>query len=369
MTTPSSGGYPRYGEEPQGGEPYPDSTGAYPAYEGPSYDTPDYAAAYGSGYGSSSGDYSQFDVNSAMATQNALAFHGQQLADGYYGDGTQPHPINNPEANGWTHTKGTGRLRLGQAISWAFKAFGQNAGLWLVVGLVLSGLSMLASLPNINTAVGGLASLASILILPVALAAALQQTLVAKFSSPSTPAYGKTLGMLFVVGLIASVAGMVLLVVASLVGASTVDPAAIPADPEQMLQDEALMNKLIRSMGIALGIVALLMVLLMPFVTYQMYYAADNNGSFGSAFGQAWKAGARNWLPTVGLLLFCFLLGTLSQVPLFLTAGGTLSVTVAAVLSFLITIVVSPITMLAVAHAYRQVSGGPVPAAPEAAVM
>lgn len=365
MTTPSSGGYPRYGEEPQGGEPYPDSPGAYPASEGASYEAPDYAAAYGTG---STGDYSQFDVNSAQANQNALAFHGQQLADGYFGDGTQPHPINNPGANGWSHTKGTGRLRPGQAISWAFKAFGQNAGLWLVVGLVLSGLSLLASLPNINDVVAALASLASILVLPVALAAALQQTLVAKFSSPSTPAYGKTLGMLFLVGFIALVAGVFLIVVASLVGASAVDPAAIPADPEQIAEDEALMNTLVRSMGIAMAVICLLLVLLLPFVTYQMFYAADNNGSFGHAFGQALKAGARNWLPTVGLLLFCVLLGVLSQVPMFFTAGEGLSVTAAAVLSFLITIVVSPITLLAVAHAYRQVSGGPVPAAPEAAV-
>ena len=79
-------------------------------------------------------------------------------------------------------------------------------------------------------------------------------------------------------------------------------------------------------MGVSGGAVTplsrLVLLLLLPFVTYQMFYAADNNGGFGHAFGQAWKAGARNWLPTVGLLLFCFLLGALSQVPLFFTALG-----------------------------------------------
>ena len=386
MTTPNSGGYPRYGEDPrpgdlpsygepeygfrEGGYPqggYPEGApGGYPEAGYPQGGYPDGGyPAYQAG-----DEYSQFDVNSAasMSHQNALAYHGQQLADGYYGDGTQPHPINNPALNGWVHTKGTGRLSPGKAISWGFKAFGQNAGFWLVAGLIFAALNAVSAIPNMYEAVAGLAGLASFLLLPVLLSAALQQTLVAKFNSPKTPAYGKTLGMVFVMSLIAAVIAAVMLVVASIIGASVIDTSAIPDNPETALQDEAFMTKVVQSMSVALSIIALIFLLILPLFTYEMFYAADNNGGFGSAFGQGWKAGVRNWLPTVGLLLMTLLLGLIAQSPYVLTASDAVSNTTALIISSLLTVVLFPISLLMLAHAYRQVSGGPVPEAPAAQV-
>lgn len=368
MTTPNSGGYPPSGEDPQGGTngapgdlpSYGDYSagrgqaaagepGAYPGYQGYQDTTGAYPAYQ------PENEYSQFDVNSAasMSNQNALAYHGQQLADGYYGDGTQPHPINNPAVNGWVHTKGTGRLSPGKAISWGFKAFGQNAGFWLVAGLIFAALDAVSTIPNMNEAVAGLAGLASFLLLPVLLSAALQQTLVAKFNSPKTPAYGKTLGMVFVVSLIAAVIAVVMLVIASLIGASVIDTSAIPDDPETALQDEAFTTKVVESMSVALSIIALIFLLILPLFTYEMFYAADNNGGFGSAFGQGWKAGVRNWLPTVGLLLMTLLLGLIAQSPYVLTASDAVSNTTALIISSVLTVVLFPISLLMLAHAYR----------------
>ena len=81
-----------------------------------------------------------------------------------------------------------------------------------------------------------------------------------------------------------------------------------------------------------------------PFLTFQLWYAADNNGSFGHAMGAGFKAGASNYLRILG---FVVLLALINIVGAALLGIGL--------------IVTLPGTMLASAHAYRQISGGPVP--------
>lgn len=388
MTTPNSGGYPPSGEDPQGGtngaqgdlpsygdysagrgQPAAGEPGAYPGYQGYQgyQDTTGAYPAYQPG-----NEYAQFDVNSAadVAGRTAVDFHGQPLADGFYGDGTQAHPINNPEVNGWSHLKGTGKLRAGEAISWALKAIGQNTAFWLVLGLITAALNTLPSVPQIPGVVGLLLSLASFFLAPVFVAAALQQTLVTKFNSPKAPAYGKTLGMLALLVFIGAVVGFLLMLVGTLVGASTIDidPSTVPSDPEAMLQDETMVEQFVQSMGIAMLVMTVLLILLLPFVAFPLFYAADNNGSFGTAFKEGVKAGTRNYLPTLGLLVFSVLLGAVAQVPIFLVGAGVLPAAAGVILAFVLTALVSPITLLLAANAYRQVSGGPVPRVPAQAL-
>ncbi|MCP1388331.1 hypothetical protein M5J20_09050 [Corynebacterium sp. TA-R-1] len=376
MTNPNQGGYPPYGEDPQPEQPNAPGAGNeaggssrypsypnYPSYGGDGYGAPAPGAPQPN-YGDQPADYSQFEVNSAasMAGANALRYHGMQLTDGFYGDGTQPHPLNDPQANGWAHRKGTGKLRIGEAIAWAFKAYGKNPALWLIIGAITAVLSVLSSISSLPF-IGGLAGIASLLLWPVFAAAALQQTLVVKLKSPSAPAYGKTLGVGAVIMVMATIAATILGIITFMFAFASIDidPAALPQQPEEIFQDEALLGTLARSFGLAFGAIMLVVLLLVPFIVFPIYYAADNNGGFGTAFGQGMKAGARNYLPTLGLAIFGGLLNLVAGAPAFLTIAGVLGTVIGGLLSVVLMTLAAPIGLLMVAHAYRQVSGGPVP--------
>ncbi|RMD15387.1 hypothetical protein [Corynebacterium gottingense] len=247
MTTPNNGNTPGdgtpggdtpNGDSPYGYEPYPDNpAGSHPENTGSSAWNPDSAGsasttgsgqsdfgqnsadAYGAnGYGSNeygsnsygaSGSepygqggfgpngYEQFDVNAAAgaAGATALRYHGQELTDGTYGDGATPHPINDPANNGWTHTKGNGKLNITDAFSWAFKTTFSNWKVWIVLGLIACAWQWLTMI--VPTGVLGIVPL---FVYPVFFSAALQQTLARSFGwgDIKTPAYGKTLGVLAV---------------------------------------------------------------------------------------------------------------------------------------------------------------------------
>ena len=360
------GGYSPYPDNPAGSHPENGGSSAWPgtgstsgygsgqsdfgqnaygegAYEQSSYGADSFSqGAYGqNGYGQ--GGFDQFDVNSAAgaAGATALRYHGQQLTDGTYGDGATPHPINDPANNGWTHTKGTGKLSVMDALTWAFKTTFSNWKTWILFGVLVVVFTALSGVDP-----SGLLGLVSLFVYPVIASAGLQQTLSRTFGfkDVKTPAYGKTLGVLAVMGAIVLVLSLIVMVPTTIGIFSTLDSSTLPEDMTQLENDpEALFPLIGRLVGV-IAVITVLTLLISPLITMPAFFAADNNGSFGDAVKQGFSAGARNYLPLLGL---SFALGVMSIV-------GTL-------LALLGLIIVAPVSALAYAHAYRQISGGPVP--------
>ena len=135
---------------------------------------------------------------------------------------------------------------------------------------------------------------------------------------------------------------MILLMVLAFGALTTIDPTTLPDNPENLTPEE--MWNLLRPILGALAVMGVIGLLVMPFFTFQAWYAADNNGSFGNAISAGFKAGASNYLKILG----------------FVVLAGLINI-VGAALFFVGLIVTMPGTMLAAAHAYRQISGGPVP--------
>ena len=338
MSTPyNGGGYEPYPEHPEGSHPENgtggtgDRAGGYPAYSAES--SPNTESTYDA-----------FEVNSAasMAGASALRFHGQQLTDNAPGDGVSPHPINDPASNGWFHVKGTGKLEVMEALSWGGKALFANAKLWIPLGVAYTVLAVLGLfLPGPGAAIG---SIGMLLLAPWMVGVALQQTLVKQFTynDAKAPAYGKTLGVTALLGVLAFIVSMILLMVLAFGALTTIDPTTLPDNPENLTPEE--MWNLLRPILGALAVMGVIGLLVMPFFMFQAWYAADNNGSFGNAISAGFKAGASNYLKILG----------------FVVLAGLINI-VGAALFFVGLIVTMPGTMLAAAHAYRQISGGPVP--------
>ena len=332
MSTPyNGGGYEPYPEHPEGSHPENgtgDRAGGYPAYSSPNTEN----------------TYDAFEVNSAasMAGASALRFHGQQLTDNAPGDGASPHPINDPASNGWFHVKGTGKLEVMEALSWGGKALFANAKLWIPLGVAYTVLAVLGQfLPGVGAAIS---SIGMLLLAPWMVGVALQQTLVKQFTynEAKAPAYGKTLGVTALLGVLAFIVSMILLMVLAFGALTTIDPTTLPDNPENLTPEE--MWNLLRPILGALAVMGVIGLLVMPFFMFQAWYAADNNGSFGNAISAGFKAGASNYLKILG----------------FVVLAGLINI-VGAALFFVGLIVTMPGTMLAAAHAYRQISGGPVP--------
>ena len=335
MSTPyNGGGYEPYPEHPEGSHPENgtggtgDRAGDYPAYSSPNTES----------------TYDAFEVNSAasMAGASALRFHGQQLTDNVPGDGASPHPINDPASNGWFHVKGTGKLEVMEALSWGGKALFANAKLWIPLGVACTVLAVLGLfLPGAGAAIG---SIGMLLLAPWMVGVALQQTLVKQFTynDAKAPAYGKTLGVTALLGVLAFIVSMILLMVLAFGALTTIDPTTLPDNLENLTPEE--MWNIVRPILGALAVTGVIGLLVLPFFTFQAWYAADNNGSFGNAISAGFKAGASNYLKILG----------------FVVLAGLINI-VGAALFFVGLIVTMPGTMLAAAHAYRQISGGPVP--------
>lgn len=338
MSTPyNGGGYEPYPEHPEGSHPENgtggtgDQAGGYPAYSAESSPNTE-------------NTYDAFEVNSAasMAGASALRFHGQQLTDNVPGDGASPHPINDPASNGWFHVKGNGKLEVMEALSWGGKALFANAKLWIPLGVAYTLLAVLGQfLPGPGAAIS---SIGMLLLAPWMVGVALQQTLVKQFTynEAKAPAYGKTLGVTALLGVLAFIVSMILLMVLAFGALTTIDPTTLPDNPENLTPEE--MWNLLRPILGALAVMGVIGLLVMPFFMFQAWYAADNNGSFGNAISAGFKAGASNYLKILG----------------FVVLAGLINI-VGAALFFVGLIVTLPGTMLAAAHAYRQISGGPVP--------
>lgn len=329
MSTPyNGGGYEPYPEHPEGSHP---ENGNYPTYGNPNTQNTENA-------------YDAFEVNSAasMAGASALRFHGQQLTDNVPGDGASPHPINDPASNGWFHVKGNGKLEIMEALTWGGKALFANAKLWIPLGVVYTALAVLGQfLPGAGSMISAIGML---LLAPWMIGVALQETLVRQFTynEAKAPAYGKTLGVTALLGVVAMIVSMILLMVLAFGALSTIDPSTLPDNAEDVTPEQ--MWNLVRPILGALAVTGVIGLLVMPFFTFQTWYAADNNGSFGNAISAGFKAGASNYLKILG----------------FVVLAGLINL-VGAALFFVGLVVTLPGTMLAVAHAYRQISGGPVP--------
>ena len=324
MSTPyNGGGYEPYPEHPEGSHPE-NGPGNYDAFDVNNYDA--------------------FDVNTAAqaAGASALRFHGQQLTDNVPGDGVSPHPINDPASNGWFHVKGNGKLNVLEAIGWGAKAMFSNAKLWIPLGIAYALLAVAGQfLPGFGAI---LSAAGSLLLAPWMAGVALQQTLTQRltYNDAKAPAFGKTVGMAVLLGFLATVAVGILMMVLAFGTLSAIDPSTLPETGENISAEE--MWTFIRPVLGAVAITFLIALLVSPFFTFQMWYAADNNGSFGHAFGAGFKAGASNYLKVLG----------------FVVLVGLINI-VGAALFFIGLIVSLPISLLAAAHAYRQISGGPVP--------
>ena len=327
MSTPyNDGDFQPYPEHPEGS--HPENGAGYSAYNSPT----------------SPSSYDAFEVNTAasMAGASALRFHGQQLTDNAPGDGTSPHPINDPASNGWFHVKGNGKLEIIEALTWGVKAVFANAKLWIPLGVVYTVLTLLGQfLPGVGSMISMIGMLAFV---PWMVGVVLQQTLVKQltYSDAKAPAYGKTLGVAALLGVVAGIVSTILLMVLAFGALTSIDPATLPDNPDNVAPEE--MWNLARPILGALAVTGVIGLLVMPFFTFQAWYAADNNGSFGNAISGGFRAGASNYLKILG---FVVLSGLVNLV------GGAL---------FFVGLVVTvPGTMLAAAHAYRQISGGPVP--------
>lgn len=332
MSTPyNGGGYEPYPEHPEGSHPENgtgDRAGGYPAYSSPNTEN----------------TYDAFEVNSAasMAGASALRFHGQQLTDNAPGDGASPHPINDPASNGWFHVKGNGKLEIIEALTWGVKAVFANAKLWIPLGVVYTVLTLLGQfLPGVGSMISMIGMLAFV---PWMVGVVLQQTLVKQltYSDAKAPAYGKTLGVAALLGVVAGIVSTILLMVLAFGALTSIDPATLPDNPDNVAPEE--MWNLVRPILGALAVTGVIGLLVMPFFTFQAWYAADNNGSFGNAISGGFRAGASNYLKILG----------------FVVLSGLVNL-VGAALFFVGLVVTVPGTMLAAAHAYRQISGGPVP--------
>ena len=327
MSTPyNDGDFQPYPEHPEGS--HPENGAGYSAYNSPN----------------SPSSYDAFEVNTAasMAGASALRFHGQQLTDNAPGDGTSPHPINDPASNGWFHVKGNGKLEIIEALTWGVKAVFANAKLWIPLGVVYTVLTLLGQfLPGVGSMISMIGMLAFV---PWMVGVVLQQTLVKQltYSDAKAPAYGKTLGVAALLGVVAGIVSTILLMVLAFGALTSIDPATLPDNPDNVSPEE--MWNLVRPILGALAVTGVIGLLVMPFFTFQAWYAADNNGSFGNAISGGFRAGASNYLKILG----------------FVVLSGLVNL-VGAALFFVGLVVTVPGTMLAAAHAYRQISGGPVP--------
>lgn len=319
MSTPyNGGGYEPYPEHPEGSHPE-------------------------NGPGNYGENYDAFDVNTAasMAGATALRFHGEQLTDNVPGDGVSPHPINDPASNGWFHVKGDGKLNVLEAIGWGLKATFSNAKLWIPLGIATLVAVAGQFLPGFGAVI---AAAGSILLASWMAGVALQQTLAQRltFNDAKAQAFGKTVGVAALLGVFGTIAFALLIMVLAFGALSTVDPSTLPDSTENVSAEE--MWAFVRPLLGALGISFLIALLVAPFLMFQLWYAADNNGSFGHAMGAGFKAGASNYLRILGFVVLLTLINI-----------------VGAALLVIGLIVTLPGTMLAGAHAYRQISGGPVP--------
>ncbi|MGV0375464.1 hypothetical protein ACUY2P_07770 [Corynebacterium hadale] len=282
--------------------------------------------------------YDQYPATGANAPQpsvlshsvNAMKFHGKRLIDDTFGDGRTAHPINAPERNGWIHMKGTGKLNIGEALTWGVNTTFSRWKFWIPCGLGL----LLALLVGLIPFVGGLVISA---LYALWLSLGLKQTLVYKNETPEegTSTFWVTLGMYVLNGIMLLGALLLCVTVTELLRMATGYPA-----PSLSAGYPAMQTELTPFDWLAL----IVFLAILPFFCLQVWYAADNGADFGGCIVRGFQAAKRNYLPLLGLIVVSFLIVVLGAA----VVGVGLIVAV-------------PVFFLTWAHAYRQISGGPVP--------
>ncbi|WP_018117323.1 hypothetical protein [Corynebacterium mastitidis] len=262
-----------------------------------------------------------------------------------------------PETPEWARTApavGTGKANVMDAVRWAFKAVFASWYIWilgtLAIGLVIgvvAGVSFYLAGPdysvmsdaeavdysmNANSVANGAVGLAQFFLTPFLLVGLLAQVTKRRISLADffrNVPYFKVLGVSILQGIL--LVGTVLFLVVLLIVFSRVG---------HMIAPEATFIGLLCILGLLLAVW-----LLGPLFSLWTWYAADGHG-VGESIKLGVAAGKRNYPQ---LLLFSFLSTLVILVGGLLTLGLGL-------------LILTPACYLAIAHIYRQASGGQLPA-------
>ena len=263
-----------------------------------------------------------------------------------------------------------------EALSWAFRAGLNNAGVWLTAGLALGAAAgfmqafvgpniepgqideaALASLARGAVTYSLLASVLALLVAPLAVTAALRQVDRPRLDWGSA-LRGANYGPTFLTQLLAGLAQLAALVVVSMLAAPIIG-GALAAGPG----GAAIASLLSVLVGVAAPI------LLAPFLIYWQFFAADRRATFGRAIALGAALGRAAYKPTVGLVALVVGYGIVVSLVVGLVsaavapAGPTAVAVVSSALSAAATL---PVAALSAAHLFRQAVGGPLPPAGEA---
>jgi len=299
------------------------------------------------GYGRSDQPYSS-GYDSAYGSQG---YSGAQFGGPGYSE--QPYYGANPHDN---LVATNGKLQIFNAIGFGFKRTFSNAKLWLlgsvafiaftmVLGAIAGALTGSGSEPSQvgPDITGNFLSLISLLLMPFIYRLATKEV-DSRATGWSTIGkdvhYWPTIAITIILWLIGLVFSFIFVDQALNGLLADLDSAAT--------NDTAEMEALAAEMGSFFGLISLLMLatlFLTPLYQLMVWYAADGRGGIGQAIVQGFKAGASNYLRLVG---FNIVVSIIMMFVIIVTLG-------------LGTIIALPMYLLAQAHAYRQIAGGPVP--------
>lgn len=242
-----------------------------------------------------------------------------------------------------------GRINIGDAIGWGFKAAFSNWKLWilgaLAFGVVIGLISVIAGaiagstgnydpqnpfgagqiIPQILSGILGF--VISLIIYRLALRQ-IDEANAGWGDIGKDVRWGPTLAVMLIIGVVSSI---ICVIVASVLGVW-----AANTNPVTDAQLAAAVGKMLG--GLALLMLASL--LLSPLYYLMAWYAADGRAGVGGSIREGFRAGKRNYSPLLGLSLLTGLISFITLPVGFLTY---------------------PAILLAMAHGYRQAAGGPVP--------
>ncbi|HCJ68155.1 MAG: hypothetical protein ACTIKY_02410 [Corynebacterium casei] len=313
-------------------------------------DRPDYGqggyAQSGNGQPYSSG----YDSNYGNAGYSGAQFGGAGYSENLFNNGSGQRDL----------VETDGKLQVFSAIGFGFKRTFSNAKLWLlgslafiVVSFILGGI-VGAIFGNDAGQTGGgfelgtdlagnIVSLISLALMPFVYRLATKEV---DSRSTGWSALGKdvyyfpTLAITFILSLISLVFSF--FVVTVILGSFFAQLEAAGTDEVEFY------NSLAANIGTFLGILMLIMVgylLVTPLYQLMVWYAADGRAGIGQSIVQGFRSGAANYFRLIGFNI------AISVVMVFITLV-TLGLGM---------IIALPVYLLAQAHAYRQIAGGPVP--------
>lgn len=242
-----------------------------------------------------------------------------------------------------------GRINIGDAIGWGFKASFSNWKLWilgaLALGVVMGLISMVIGFiggaagnadpqnpfgaPQIITQIvsGIIGFIISLIIYRLALRQ-IDEANAGWGDIGRDVRWGPTLAIMVIVGAVSLVIWILFALALGTWAAGT--------NPVTDAQVAAAVGKLLGGLGLFM----LVSFLLSPLYYLMAWYAADGRAGVGGSIREGFQAGKRNYLPLLGLSLVTGLI-------MFFT--------------FPVGFLTYPAVLLAMAHGYRQAAGGPVP--------